>query len=665
MAIPGQVTGFETGLCERLITAKFQPIPTATDINNVYVNSATGFDQWPGTGSSDAPYRTIERAMKDLGNVGVLDVGRIVLQNAGPHEIPENYVFPAQTYSDRITEGAAFSGFTDRAPLVIVAAPVSELAIPVLNITAQNLNTTSNLVDVVTNLVLTPGEFAGLFVQDANGVIAAILDNDATTLEVAHSGALTGPLTVYSRLATIEPEDSVSAVPTMWFRGNSTVILQGVTVQQTTGGALKMDGGARVYAQGCEFESVVVGDDSGAPGFFVGEASTFLDVTARAGRVDLWRSVTLKDVSGGPGCIGAARETRADGAGTPLFSDAIQSCELVTVTNCELTDCGALGLLAVGSELVATAVLIEGASVAGVGVLGNGLALLTTVAGVNDGNGLFCSSGGVAVVAASVTIQGAAGADFRVEGLAAISAANFRGGTAPFSIKGPGGSAILQGNDTGNPRVKAEVLTTTPLNLTGAHQFVFEDATAGNKTVVLPASAVSRGRSYLVMKTDGGSNFVSVTVTGADEIVGLGSIALTQQYQFIWVVMPETGVTWYVVSQGVAVPGQAPLLSYDSFSSGDSPVAVGHQSASVLSGFPDAGNVVFELPQLATVRGRTFFFLLEDAADDVILTPAAGETINFGDASLTLPGTTGNISCQIFAPQGGTDWKVLSYSVIP
>lgn len=550
MSIPGQIEAFETGVCERIITAKYHPVPTTKDVNNVYVNTSTGSDQWPGTGASDAPYASIARAIKDLGNLGNLDIGRIILQNAGPHIIPEDYVFPAQTYSDRETDGTAVgAGFTEQAPLIITAAPTLTLNIPALNIVAQNLQATSNLVSVVTNLVLVPGALAGLWVLDANGAKAAILDNDATTLEVAHSGALTAPLVVYSRLATIDPANALSTVPTLWFRGNSLVILQGVLVNETAGGALKVDSGAKVHAIACELDSVVVGDsETGSPGFFVAEACLLDDFTGLAGRAELYRSVQdTGSVTGIRGFSGIARQCIFETCATGIFATTTESADSILAVNSELRDTTVRGFLIVGTIAQLTNVLILAANTAGVQVTMNGLAQLTTVSGANSTNGIQCLSGGKAIIAADVDISGAAGADFVVEGLAAVAVANFRGGTAPFSIKGPGGSAIIQGTDSGNARRKAILTTTTPYNLTGADDFVGVDATAGAKVVNLPDIANNRGREFTVQKTDASGNAVTVTPAGGNTLGGAG--ALAAQFSSMTVIAPETGTVWFIIAR--------------------------------------------------------------------------------------------------------------------
>lgn len=547
MSVPGQVTGFETGVCERIITAKYQPVPTTVDVNNIYVNSATGSDNWPGTGDSSNPYATIARAIKDTGNLGLLDVQRIVLLDAGPHELPEGYVLPGMNYSDRETEGAAFLGFTERAPLVITSEPQEELAIPVLNIIAQNLQATSNLLTVQTDLALTPGAFAGLWVVDSLGVMAAIHNNDATDLDIAHSGALTGPLTVYSRLASIVPENPAAATPTLHARSGALLLLLGVEVQETTRGGLKVDSGAKVHAVACNFESVFVGDDDGSPGFFVGEACRFKDFTGSAGQGDLYRSSQVTgDVSGVPGFVGIARESIFETCATPVFATAAKSASSATVRNCELRDATARGLFCLGTYLEATDTLIEGANTAGVQVAGNGSAVLDNVNGANSTNGLVCQSGGKAIITSDTAIAGAASADFVVEGVIASSAANFRAGTAPFSLKGPGGSAIIQGADTGNARRKATLTTTTPYNLTGADDVVGVDATAGAKVVNLPDLAANRGRTFTAQKTDVGGNTVTLTAAGADTIGGSGVLAA--QYDSITVIAPDTGTVWLIIA---------------------------------------------------------------------------------------------------------------------
>lgn len=76
--------------------------------------------------------------------------------------------------------------------------------------------------------------------------------------------------------------------------------------------------------------------------------------------------------------------------------------------------------------------------------------------------------------------------------------------------------------------------TTTPYNVTLNDRFVLVDATAGVKTVQLPAAnAVPSGFAVSIKKTDAGGNAVTVARAGADTIEGATSASLAAQFNSV------------------------------------------------------------------------------------------------------------------------------------
>lgn len=76
--------------------------------------------------------------------------------------------------------------------------------------------------------------------------------------------------------------------------------------------------------------------------------------------------------------------------------------------------------------------------------------------------------------------------------------------------------------------------TTTPYNVTLNDRFVLVDATAGVKTVQLPAAnAVPSGFAVSIKKTDSGANAVTVARAGADTIEGATTATLAAQFNSV------------------------------------------------------------------------------------------------------------------------------------
>lgn len=83
--------------------------------------------------------------------------------------------------------------------------------------------------------------------------------------------------------------------------------------------------------------------------------------------------------------------------------------------------------------------------------------------------------------------------------------------------------------------------TSTSLTVDETHYAIFMDATAGAKSVTLPAASTCKDREYLVKKVDSSANAVTVIAT----IDGVASPTLATQYKYVRV--QSDGTNWYVV----------------------------------------------------------------------------------------------------------------------
>lgn len=107
-----------------------------------------------------------------------------------------------------------------------------------------------------------------------------------------------------------------------------------------------------------------------------------------------------------------------------------------------------------------------------------------------------------------------------------------------------------------------ENFVTFDANLTLSwHDFVFMDATSGNRTVALPDPALYTGKEYYIMKVDSSSNTVTIDPTGFNPINGVPTNVLTAQNQGIRV--KSNGVGWYITSS-TAIGTQTLQATYDS-----------------------------------------------------------------------------------------------------
>lgn len=657
--------GANTFFSERSNVQKFQPV--GVDTNNIYVDSVNGQDQSPGNGTQLTPYLTIPRAVKDAANLGLLEVARLILSGAASHILPDGYVFPTSSSSDLPgTEAGQPAGFSATGPMVIQAAPVLQLAIPVLNIIAQTPNPTSGLISLVTNLVLVPGAFSELWVVDSVGTVARIRSNDATTFLLCIASALVGPVEVYSASATIESSNPLSNNPTMYFRGSAQVVLQGLQVDPTNTSSLRVDNGQRLTAIACRLPDLTMGEpDAQSPGYLDLQACLLGNYTLNAGTLKISNSLSNDIIFGGSvvgflrGVVARAVGSVFESMNSSLFSDGTFSVFSLSLTNCELRSCPARGVRQIGGSLFGSAVLIEGAAVAGIFLQSNAQALLDATAGLNT-VGLQAESGAVALITATVTISGGLSNDYKVDGLPPLSNAFFRTGPVPFSVKGPL-SGVIQGADTGFSRQAASLSTASPLNLSGANQFIFEDATAGAKVVVLPLIGGARGRVFFVAKSDVSANSVLVAPQPGETINGAALVVLSAQFQGLWVIAPDAGADWKILSLSTpsttnttTIPGA--LVGHDVQKVfGASPYTA--LASDLIIGWDTAGGpCVQNLPALATVRGVILWIAKRSADANTVTIDAAGAETIAGALTLVL-GTVA--TAQLYAPLVGTDWMVL------
>ena len=88
--------------------------------------------------------------------------------------------------------------------------------------------------------------------------------------------------------------------------------------------------------------------------------------------------------------------------------------------------------------------------------------------------------------------------------------------------------------------------TTTPFTLDSTHHTLLVDATAGAKTVNLPAASGCTRRRYTVKKTDSSANAVTLDGNASETIDGAATYALATQYKAVTVQCD--GTNWHVVA---------------------------------------------------------------------------------------------------------------------
>lgn len=204
------------------------------------------------------------------------------------------------------------------------------------------------------------------------------------------------------------------------------------------------------------------------------------------------------------------------------------------------------------------------------------------------------------------------------------------------------------------------------LNLTDG--IVEGDCTAGAITVTLLSASSCAGLRFLFKKVDSSVNAFILDAAGADLIDGAATYSLLNENDAVEI--ESDGATWNINASYAArvdpnIPASFGTMPSRSVVSADSPVQL-LASDGVLIGSPAAaGNIVVDLPDLADVRGKSFWiYLVDGGGDDIVLAAEAGQTIN-GAASFTLvAGAPGDTIVLIYAPSLGVNWLILSETVL-
>jgi hypothetical protein len=93
-------------------------------------------------------------------------------------------------------------------------------------------------------------------------------------------------------------------------------------------------------------------------------------------------------------------------------------------------------------------------------------------------------------------------------------------------------------------KMRAVINPTTPYAV-GTYEVVTWDATAGNKTVNLPAAATSTNAMINVKKTDASGNTVTIDGNASETIDGATTAVLTTQYEAITLFCD--GIEWHIL----------------------------------------------------------------------------------------------------------------------
>lgn len=86
---------------------------------------------------------------------------------------------------------------------------------------------------------------------------------------------------------------------------------------------------------------------------------------------------------------------------------------------------------------------------------------------------------------------------------------------------------------------------TASATLDGTATLILADATSAAITLTLPSPSTATNRIYGVIKTDSGSNAVTLTPAASETINGASSKALSAQYDKTWIF--TDGTNWYLL----------------------------------------------------------------------------------------------------------------------
>jgi len=560
MPFPGPTTAFHNVQAERF--AVFKVRPAGFDTLDFYVNFATGKDELPGNGTIANPYKTLPRALKYAATLARQEQAIFHLVGPDKHLIPLGYVWPAQLSPDQIDNDPAKAfGFVGVAPVVITADPTLERTVPGANIVSQTNDATSQLNTIVTNLVMVAGAHDGQWVLDAVGTLQRIRSNTITDLLLCGTGPLVAPLQIYTESATIASDTpGAFTACTVQLNGSTCpLIFQGVKVESTGLGGVELGPGSRAQFVASTLDNLSLGEDF----FDTLTAPSALELKAchLSGTAFTWFSGHIVSSNsywnttsfsiGDAFTAGFLTECIFEKMPGPLFSaqaGGVATVDKLRATLCEVIDSDGDAFESIGGGLSLDHVKITGAGGAAVRLRENAAGSLGTVGGTGNARGVKVDTGSVAEVSATTNVAGTAGADVIVEGLPIPTWANFRAGTAPFALKAPGGSSVIQGTDSAESRHNVLTNTTTPQVLTADKGVLFVDTTAGVKVVNLDPIATKRGQAFGVSKLTADGNRVTINASAGETINGAASLNLTQAGEVVFFIAPDQGTDWRIVS---------------------------------------------------------------------------------------------------------------------
>jgi len=393
----GNKLGAPTLFSERLMLSKFQPV--GVELYNLYVDSDTGQDESPGNGGQATPYKTIPRAVKDVAAASLLETSIINLSGAAPHIIPDGYVFPAILNTDRPTvDPTPGAFFTRLAPLVLRAAPVIVATIAPADITGQAFNA-AGLLTVTVSLVLVPNTLGGKCCRLENGQFVRVVGNDATTIKLCHTVAVLGPLVIFDEGAQIDPQTPGSFTPTLCFRGQAPVMLQGLSIADGggfwPGVAIDAAQGQLIFVEACTVSVISLGGDASVgadagPGYLSAAGIRTKGGSVLSGRAALLGSL-LEDPDFTLTGKGAALSLQACYLVKPinLFSEGSVSFADSRASFCEFDQSSGRMIYQQGGELRLDTCLVRGAGQDAIVATLGALAMLNAVQ-VNSTIGEAC-----------------------------------------------------------------------------------------------------------------------------------------------------------------------------------------------------------------------------------------------------------------------------------
>lgn len=100
----------------------------------------------------------------------------------------------------------------------------------------------------------------------------------------------------------------------------------------------------------------------------------------------------------------------------------------------------------------------------------------------------------------------------------------------------------------------AEYLRRTVVSVTAAYTpseedfLILANATGGAFSVTLPTAVGKQEQWFVVKRTNGGGNNVTIAASGAETIDGAASVVLAAQYNFRWVI--SDNANWHVIATG-------------------------------------------------------------------------------------------------------------------